>query len=574
MSKKIVSSLIIASCCLNSLPVYGLFEISTLGAALENTEIGKIYSDWRSVNTNPQSLAQEREGTVTQAASALEQSMHTARKLGWGKKTVRSRRSANKKCDTKEYSQKKLSFFFASPGATHAYILPVPSIRMFSSGEIEADYGSMALSLNDFHQQIESKERNFFASSVPSGGTCAIYQTKLEETSLFGLGNRNEGGTLETFAKRATEERFSDFFNSRNKQHIVLPKGGIFGFVNLLPNIEGDKGKGIFKASLGHNRFSLSAYNAEKISKPHLLAFYNQEKTVFALRNQDDYIELRTEPGNQLAQLGNEATHFLRSLFEGNVVKNYFPEEGTVAPTTEPFLPPEVVISLTPEPNLSISYSTTGAPMLPPIQRQLPEANSNDYNFKNIGIGSAAVVGSVAVVGGVVWLAKKCCGKQKRSNRRQGDREISLPIISYTANSSQESRSLVIQENQDMLREPADGAAIAKAETELYEPPRIFSISTLRLSDERPRPPTYVEIGEASQDLFSGRYFGSTDSGYSGAASTYLEMHPMPKKTSPSNTFNTSNAYVNAPEVPPRPTSKESNYDTPRSHRISKIVQA
>ncbi|MGL4426978.1 MAG: hypothetical protein ACRCUQ_04410 [Alphaproteobacteria bacterium] len=563
MSKKIVSSLIIASCCLNSLPVY----------AGKNFSLGE-QKQHRKTQSKRSNFLEKQEIDFSNQRRANSSGPMDPKVLLAGLTFLSLLRANNSaptenlkksKCDTKEYSQKKLSVFFASPGATHAYILPVPSIRMFSSGEIEADYGSMALSLNDFHQQIESKERNFFASSVPSGGTCAIYQTKLEETPLFGLGDRNEAGTLETFAKRATEERFSDFFNSRNKQHIVLPKGGIFGFVNLLPNIEGDKGKGIFKASLGHNRFSLSAYNAEKISKPHLLAFYNQEKTVFALRNQDDYIELRTEPGNQLAQLGNEATHFLRSLFEGNVVKNYFPEEGTVAPTTEPFLPPEVVISLTPEPNLSISYSTTGAPMLPPIQRQLPEANSNDYNFKNIGIGSAAVVGSVAVVGGVVWLAKKCCGKQKRSNRRQGDRKISLPIISYTANSSQESRSLVIQGNQDMLREPADGAAIAKAETELYEPPR---------TDERPRPPTYVEIGEASQDLFSGRYFGSTDSGYSGAASTYLEMHPMPKKTSPSNTFNTSNAYVNAPEVPPRPTSKESNYDTPRSHRISKIVQA
>ncbi|MGL4371816.1 MAG: hypothetical protein ACRCTK_04090 [Alphaproteobacteria bacterium] len=505
-----------------------------------------MYAGPQSVNTNLQSLAQEIEGSVSPAANALEQSMHTARKLGWGKRTVRARRSAKKDCDTKQHSQEKLKKYFTSPGATHAYILPVPRINILSSGEIEADYGSMASSLKDFQYQVESQERNFFASAVPSGGSCIIYQTQLGGASLFGLGGRNEAGTLETFAKRKTEEKFFDFFNSRNKQHIVLPKGGIYGFVNLLPNIEGDKNKGIFKASLGHNRLDFHKYNA-KISGPHLLAFYNQEKTLFALQDQDDYIELRTETGNQLDQLGNEATFFLKSLFDGSVVKNYFPEEVAVAPTQAPFLP---AISLAPDPNLSISYSSTGAPMLPPIQRQLPAASSSDYNFKDIGIGAAAVVGGVAVGGMafisvVVCLLKKFFGNQK---------QISPPSVSYTSNSLQESRSLVRQGSQDMLREPADGAVIAKAETE-YKPPRVFSASTLRLSDEHPRPPTYIEIGESPQDLFSDSYFGSTDSGYSGAASTYLEMHPMPKR-SPSD------AYVNSPEVLPRPTSKENYYDT------------
>ncbi|MGL5720569.1 MAG: hypothetical protein ACRCYP_07265 [Alphaproteobacteria bacterium] len=556
MSKKIVSSLIIASCCFNSLPVYGIFDVSTLGAALENTEIGKMYAGPQSVNTNPQSLAQEIEGSVSQAANALEQSMHTARKLGWGKRTVRARRSAKKDCDTKQHSQEELKKYFTSPGATHAYILPVPRISILSSGEIEADYGSMASSLKDFQYQVESQERNFFASAVPSGGSCIIYQTQLGGASLFGLGDRNEAGTLETFAKKTTEKRFFEFFNSRNKQHVVLPEGGIYGFVNLLSNIEGDKNKGIFKASLGHNRLDFHKYNA-KISGPHLLAFYNQEKTLFALQDQDDYIELRTESGNQLAQLGNEATHFLKSLFEGSVVKNYFPEELAIAPTTEPFLS---ALSLNPEPNLSISYSSTGAPMLPPIQRQLPAASSSDYNFKDIGIGAAAVFGGVAVGGmavvvSIICLLKKFFGNQKHSNRGQRDKKNSPPSVSYASNSLQESRSLVRQGSQDMLREPADGAVIAKAETE-YEPPRVFSASTLRLSDEHPRPPTYIEIGESPQDLFSDSYFGSTDSGYSGAASTYLEMHPMPKSISPSD------AYANSPQVPPRPTSKENHYDT------------
>ncbi|MGL5784143.1 MAG: hypothetical protein ACRCYZ_01475 [Alphaproteobacteria bacterium] len=549
MSKKIVSSLIIAGFCFNSLPVYAV------NLSLREQE------QQRNMQVRQSNFSNQRRSNVSGPMdppvllAGLFLSLLKANEAA----PTGSKKKSN--CDTKQHSQDKLKKYFASSGAIHAYILPVPRISVLSSGEIEADYGSMALSLNDFQSQIENQQSDFFASSIPSGGDCAIYQIQSRDSSLFGLGDRHEDGFLETIAKKTTKEKICDFFNSRNKQHIVLPSQGTFGFVKLLPNIEGDKSKGIFRASLGHNRLSLSAYNDAKILSPHLMAFYALGETHFALRNGDDYIELRTEPGNQLGQLGNEATYFLKSLFEGAVIKNYFSKE--IAKTFITEQPSWPAISFAPEPNLSNSLNSTGVPQLSSAHEQLPGTSSSNYSFKDISIGASGLGGTVALFTLGACTLKKCFGGKKRSNRRQEDTEIRHSIIN-NASSSLQFGSFLSQTNQN-TKSVSTNVALEKDE---YEVPRtFFSASTLSFLDARSRPDICGEMGKTSQ---SGKCSGSTGSNDSGVESGYLEMHPFLPKANLGNAAPGSSL----PEVSPHPTSNKGNRDTLPSPESVTIVQA
>jgi hypothetical protein len=275
VSKKIISSLLIASCGFNSVPVQASPNYSHVE--------GKEHTREKRISRESSCKAEGKPGDL----------------------------------ETERVP------YFESVSSKMSVIARIPEITKGKFRRITGKYGYLGLTSAEHKQFIADNEGNILASgaTIPDS-ECAFFKDRdshrlIPKDQLMLELQKSLNKEIDKLY--SSSSIFSDIFEKdKNKKRVSAITDRTYATAEFWPNImvEDREGHKTIKSDLGYLRLSADEFFAEKNGNlvPYLLGIHDWDKTRFAFCKNGECATFREEPGDKLSQMPAFLTHVMNSI--------------------------------------------------------------------------------------------------------------------------------------------------------------------------------------------------------------------------------------------------------------------
>jgi hypothetical protein len=345
MPKKILSSLLIASTCLNMFPVYAIqHRKHSLRGHLsqseekqgQNVQTKKSNVEDKQVNNWIQQRSRNCSGPLAPKVVAATLTLLLFL-IPSSKAQEDTTTAEGSKCHTDDYHPEFLKDLFYSNQRTISYITYLPKMTENIIQEMYVEYGASNLHSGKNEGKIKNLRGSFLAESHSLFSPepiqqCMLYYSKYKNSDIFLLAEKDELKTIENRASKKIDLEVFNYFKSKPSERLFTSAQGKFTYITLNPTITLDDKSEIFEAFLGKKDLSFIHFKVatSDSTKIYHIGMYANNETTFAKKNQESFIDVQTLSGYRLNELTSRTTQFWTDLFEGPIDGPVFPNiEGS-----------------------------------------------------------------------------------------------------------------------------------------------------------------------------------------------------------------------------------------------------